>query len=170
MIELLILYELSKKTSTMYGISKSINADLSVLTMPSIGTIKPALVRLEGLGFVKTTKSISKGGRPSVYYSITGPGEIALKAYMKMPIKDNPIQFLATARVRMYCADVLSPNELFELIDMLRYKLINLISDTSKLVEKNEKDFYPRVVLDNLNCEYKNFLSLLEGVERACKR
>ena len=169
MIEILILYELSKQTSTMYGISKEIKSDLSVLTIPSIGTIKPALVRLESSGFIKSSKSMSKGGRPSVYYSITDAGRIALRGYIKFPIKENPVQFLNSARVRLYCADALSTEELYQLIDMLKIKIKNLMADTDRLVERHESDFYPRMVLDNLNCEYKNFLSLLEGVERACK-
>ena len=170
MIEILILYELSKKTSTMYGISKEIKSDLSVLTIPSIGTIKPALIRLEASGFIKSSKSLSKGGRPSVYYSITDAGKIGLRAYIKFPIKENPVQFLTSARVRLFCADVLLTNELFELVDMLKTKTASLMADTTKLVNKYDDQFYPRIVLDNLNCEYKNFLSLLEGVERACKR
>ena len=65
MIELLILFELSKKVLTMYGISREINSTFSVLTVPSFGTIKPALNRLEKSGFIKTQKAMSKGGRPS---------------------------------------------------------------------------------------------------------
>ena len=75
MIELLILYKLSKKVLTMYGISKDIHEDFSVLTTPSYGTIKPALNRLERSGFVKTQKTMSSGGRPSTYYSITSAGK-----------------------------------------------------------------------------------------------
>lgn len=57
MIELLILFELSKKVLTMYGVSKEIRNTFSVLTTPSYGTIKPALTRLETSGFVKTQKT-----------------------------------------------------------------------------------------------------------------
>ena len=58
MIELLILFELNKKTLTMYGVSKEIHLDFSVLTTPSYGTIKPALTRLEKSGFLKTQKTM----------------------------------------------------------------------------------------------------------------
>ena len=74
MIELLILYKLSKKVLTMYGISKDIHEYFSVLTTPSFGTIKPALTRLEKSEFIKSQKTLSAGGRPSVYYSITQKG------------------------------------------------------------------------------------------------
>ena len=52
MIELLILYKLSDKVLTMYGILKEILESFSVLTTPSYGTIKPALNRLEKAGFI----------------------------------------------------------------------------------------------------------------------
>ena len=58
MIELLILFELNRKILTMYGVSKEIRAEFSVLTTPSYGTIKPALNRLESGGFIRTQKEM----------------------------------------------------------------------------------------------------------------
>lgn len=94
MIELLILHELNKKVLTMYGISKEIRLEFSVLTTPSYGTIKPALTRLEKSGFIKTQKTMSNGGRPSTYYSITSNGREELKHLLLLPPLENPIQFL----------------------------------------------------------------------------
>ena len=74
MIELLILFELSRKVLTMYGVSKEIRSKFSVLTTPSYGTIKPDLSRLLESGFIKSQKTMSSGGRPSIYYSITNDG------------------------------------------------------------------------------------------------
>lgn len=93
MIELLILFELSKKVLTMYGVSKEIRNTFSVLTTPSYGTIKPALTRLETSGFVKTQKTMSKGGRPSVYYSITPSGIDELKRLLTAPPGENLSSF-----------------------------------------------------------------------------
>lgn len=169
MIELLILHELNKKTLTMYGISKQISTNFSVMTKPSIGTIKPALNRLELSGFLKTQKTISKGGRPSTYYSLTEQGRVALKGLILEQGSDNPINFLANSRLKLYCADVLTSEELIDLIKFLKKKTEILLNDSARLVEENDKEFYHRIVLDNINCEYKNFLMLLEGVERASK-
>ena len=169
MIELLIFYILSKKVSTMYGISKTISTEFPVFLTPSIGTIKPALRRLELSGFIKSQKSISKGGRPSTYYSITEQGKVAFKEYLLAPVPENPTQFLSNARIRLYCADYLSMEDLIKLLRMLRLKTEYILSDINKLEEGRDADFYPKVVLDNLNCEYNNFVSLLEGIERACK-
>ncbi len=46
----------------MYGISKEIRLEFSVLTTPSYGTIKPALTRLEKSGFIKTQKQCPMEG------------------------------------------------------------------------------------------------------------
>ena len=169
MIELLILFFLDKNISTMYGLQKKIKTEFSTLLLPSIGTIKPALKRLEVSGFLTTQKVMSKGGRPSVYYAISQPGRMALKELMLKPFTENPVQFLTNARIRLYCSNVLSQSEILELIDMLKQRTEGLVIETSKFVGKDDENFYHRLVYNNLNCEYKNFLQMLEGIERACK-
>lgn len=169
MIELLILHELSKKVLTMYGISKEIKSNFSVLTIPSYGTIKPALNRLEKLSSVKTQKTMSKGGRPSTYYSITQDGKKYLKELLLSPILENPIQFLSTARAKLICIEILTNDEQLELFRLLKLKSEDIMLDAKNLQEKKDNDFYSKMVFDNLICEYKNFISLLEGFERACK-
>lgn len=169
MIELLILYELTKKVLTMYGISKEIRAEFSVLTTPSYGTIKPALNRLEKAGFVKTQKSMSSGGRPSTYYSITMKGEEELLSLLLETPQDNPIQFMPTARVKLACAHILDTSSKKNLFKILKCKSESILFDIKHLVEKNELEFYSKMVFDNLVCEYQNFINLLEGFERASK-
>ena len=169
MIELLILFELNKKTLTMYGVSKEIHLDFSVLTTPSYGTIKPALTRLEKSGFLKTQKTMSSGGRPSTYYSITKSGEEELKKLIITPPVENPVQFLTNARIKLACAEVLNNKEQLELIENIKYKAESVLIDTKNLLADSKLDFYPQMVFDNMICEYKNFISLLEGFERACK-
>lgn len=169
MIELLILYELSKKVLTMYGISKEIRAEFSVLTLPSYGTIKPALTRLERIGCVKTQKTMSPGGRPSTYYSLTKNGLEHIKTLLLSNPAENPIQFLPDARIKLVCADILDKVEQKELFKILKIKAESIAIDIKLLQESNKLEFYPKMVFDNLICEYKNFISLLEGFERACK-
>lgn len=168
MIELLILFELSRKVLTMYGISKEIHLSFSVLTTPSYGTIKPALSRLEKSGFVKVQKSMSSGGRPSSYYSITNEGKAELKRLLLLPPQENPIQFFALARIKLACADILDKEEQKKLILLLKVKAENILLDTKNMVSGKELSFYPKMVFDNLTCEYKNFIFLLEGFEHAC--
>ena len=168
MIELLILFELNKTVLTMYGVSKEIRGDFSVLTTPSYGTIKPALRRLENSGFVKTQKSISEGGRPSTYYSITKDGISELKRLITEEPLENPIQFLPTARVKLACADILNKEEQLVMIKALKMKAENIIADTKNLMTFKDLSYYPKMVFDNLICEYNNFISLLKGFENAC--
>lgn len=168
MIELLILYELSKKTLTMYGISKEIKKEFSVLTMPSYGTIKPALNRLDKGGYIKSTKTISNGGRPSNFYSITNSGKEKLEELILETPLENPIQFLPTARVKLSCAEILDTNSKKQLFKILKTKSESISIDIKQLQNEKDLEFYPKMVFDNLICEYKNFINLLEGFERAC--
>ena len=170
MIELLILFELNKKVLTMYGVSKEIRGDFSVLTTPSYGTIKPALRRLESGGFVKTQKSISEGGRPSTLYSITKEGVSELKRLILAPPLENPIQFLPMARVKLACADILESSEQQTMLNSLKSKAESIIVDTKNLMTFKDLSFYPKMVFDNLICEYSNFILLLEGFKNAGAR
>ncbi len=169
MIELLILFQLSRKVLTMYGISKEIRGEFSVLTTPSYGTIKPALRRLENSGFVKSQKSMSKGGRPSVFYSITQEGVVELKRLIILPPMENPVQFLTSARVKLACADVLDKDMQKELFKLLKMKAESLLIDTQNIMKTKELSYFPNMVFDNLTCEYKNFISLVEGFEHASR-
>ena len=168
MIELLILYELKQKVLTMYGISKEIRQDFSVLTTPSYGTIKPALTRLATKGFIKIQKDISSGGRRSNYYSITQEGEKELARLLLEKPLDNPIQFLPTARVKLACSSVLDSAKQKEICKVLKQKTEEIYFDIKSLLADKNLDFYKKMVFDNLICEYRNFISLLEGFERAC--
>ena len=170
MIELLILFELNKTVLTMYGVSKEIRGDFSVLTTPSYGTIKPALRRLENGGFVKTQKTISTGGRPSTFYSITNDGKKELIRLILEPPLENPIHFLPMARIKLYCSDILDTPSRVCIIKDLKEKAESIIIDGKNLMTFKDLSFYPKIVLDNLICEYKNFITLLEGLDNAGSR
>ena len=169
MIELLILFELNRKILTMYGVSKSIKEDFSAFTAPSYGTIKPALKRLEAGGFVRTQKEMSKGGRPSVYYSITDSGARELKRLLLIPPLDNPVKFLTASRIKLVCADILDKDEQKDLLRQLKTKAENILVDAKNMMNR-DLSYYPRMVFDNLMCEYENLITLIEGFERACSR
>ena len=170
MIELLILFELNKKVLTMYGVSKEILGNFSVLTTPSFGTIKPALKRLEAGGFVKTQKTISNGGRPSVYYSITKEGINELRRLIMEPPLENPIHFLTMARIKLFCADILDNELKYKMFKDLKIKAETILADTKNLMTFKDLSFYPKMVFENLICEYKNFIMLLEEFENAGSR
>ena len=112
---------------------------------------------------------MSTGGRPSTYYSITASGKDELKRLILLPPLDNPIQFMPSARIKLFCAEILDNNEQKELFKILKLKAESILIDTKNMQESRSSDFYPKMVFDNLTCEYKNFISLLEGFANACK-
>lgn len=153
----------------MYGIWKKISTDYSMFMNPSYGTINPALTKLVDLGFVKFQKTMTKNGKRSTYYSLSETGREELKRIILEETPENPMYFLAGARLRIICADVLDLSEQNELFKALKYKSENIMLDSKNLLETKDLDFYSKIIQDNLVCEYKNFISLIEGVEHACK-
>lgn len=170
MIELLILYLLNKYQLTMYGVQKKIAEVFAIYTKPGFGTIKPALVRLEEKGFIISRKTISEGGRPSVFYAITPTGMEELKRLVVARTSDNPVKFLNTARVKLICAELLPPEHQLKLIEQLSTKANSIYSKAKNLLEVSENEFYYKMVTDNIVQEYKNFISLLEGMKNGCSR
>ena len=84
MIEILILYIISKREKTLYAIRKEIIELFGTFTKPSIGTIHPALQRLLKEGAVTVFEKMSDGGKKSSYYSITKKGFESFKQYQKI--------------------------------------------------------------------------------------
>ncbi len=168
MIELMILFSLLKRDLTMYAVHKFIIENFSPFTQPSFGAIKPALVRLEKGEFISARKIMSEGGRLSVYYSVTRKGLEELKRLLIEELSDNPLQFLSNARVKLCCAAFLDSEErakmffnIKNLAAQHKFQAENILND-----EYNTVTFYQRIVLDNAVCEYKNFISLVEGLEK----
>ena len=86
------------------------------------------------------------------------------------PPLENPIQFLTTSRVKLACADILNADEQGILFKQLKQKAESILIDTNNMVNSKELSYLPQMVFDNLICEYKNFISLLEGLEHAGNR
>lgn len=168
MIELMILYVLTKRELTMYSIQKFIEENFGAYSLPSFGTIKPALNRLEEGGFLTSRKSISDGGKPSVYYTITKEGMSELKRLILEPLSENPVQFITNSKIKISAASYLDKEECADLFFKIKslavkhkFNAENMIND-----EYNHLNFYQRVVLDNTICEYSNFITILESLEK----
>lgn len=168
MLELLILYILTKREFTMYAVQKNIEAEFAPFTSPSFGAIKPALRRLEEQGCITSRKMMSDGGKLSVYYSITKTGVSNLKKLMLEELSSNPVQFLSNAKIKLSCAEVLGEDaraEMFLSLKLLAMKFKisaeNILND-----EYTKLSFYQKIVLDNTVCEYKNLITVIEGFEK----
>lgn len=168
MMNLLILFVLSKKELTMYKICMYISDYFAAFTKPGFGAIKPALIKLEQNGFINSRKTLSEGGKQSCYYTITSSGLEELKKLILTPISKNPVQFFATANLRISCASFLERKE----ISALLFDIKTLALNHKYLAEKTLNDeytpntFYGRVVLDNAIVQYDNFINFIESLEK----
>lgn len=168
MIDLLILYILLNHDLTMYAIHKRIQESFISFTNPSFGAIKPALVRLETSDFISSSKIMSDGGKLSIYYSITKEGLKELKNRLLKPMSSNPLQFFSDARIKISCLSILDKQDCMEVYEDIKNNALLHKVNAEKILadEYTPKNFYQRIVLDNAICEYKNFISMIEGLEK----
>lgn len=168
MIELLILYVLLKRDFTMYAIQKRIDENFAPFTKPSFGALKPALRRLEKKKCLTSRKLMSDGGKLSVYYEISKDGISELKRLMLEDLSDNPLQFLSNARAKLCCADCLNSDERKRLFFLIKSRAMQFKVASQNVLndEYNHINFYQKVVIDNAMCEFSNFITLIEGLEK----
>ncbi len=168
MIELLILYVLLKRDFTMYAIQKRIDENFAPFTKPSFGALKPALRRLEEKKCLTSRKLMSDGGKLSVYYEISKDGISELKRLMLEDLSDNPLQFLSNARAKLCCADCLNSDERKRLFFLIKSRAMQFKVASQNVLndEYNHINFYQKVVIDNAMCEFSNFITLIEGLEK----
>lgn len=168
MIELLILYVLLKRDFTMYAIQKRIDENFAPFTKPSFGALKPALRRLEEKKCLTSRKLMSDGGKLSVYYEISKDGISELKRLILEDLSDNPLQFLSNARAKLCCADCLNTDERKRLFFLIKSRAMQFKVASQNVLndEYNHINFYQKVVIDNAMCEFSNFITLIEGLEK----
>lgn len=168
MIEIMILYILLKRDLTMYAIHKRIQENFIAFTSPSFGAVKPALVRLEKQGCISSSKIMSDGGKLSVYYSITKDGIKELRNLLLKPLSQNALQFLSDARIKLSCVSLLDGSDAHDVfVDIKSNALLHKLNAERILSDEyTPLTFQQRIVLDNAICEYKNFISLVEGLEK----
>ena len=168
MIELLILYVLLKRDFTMYSIQKRIDENFAPFTKPSFGALKPALRRLEEKECLTSRKTMSDGGKLSVYYEISRNGIAELKRLILEDLSDNPLQFLSNARAKLCCADCLNTEERKRLFFSVKSRAMQFKTLSQNVLndDYNHINFYQKVVIDNALCEFSNLITLVEGLEK----
>ena len=169
MIEIMILYILLKHDLTMYAIHKRIQENFLAYTSPSFGAVKPALVRLEKQGCITSSKIMSDGGKLSVYYSITKDGLKELRSLLLKPLSQNPLQFLSDSRIKLSCLSFLDDTDAHDVFVDIKANALQHKVNAEKILadEYTPLTYQQRIVLDNAICEYKNFISLVEGLEKS---
>lgn len=152
----------------MYAIQKRIDENFAPFTKPSFGALKPALRRLEEKQCLTSRKLMSDGGKLSVYYEISKDGISELKRLMLEDLSDNPLQFLSNARAKLCCADCLNSDERKRLFFLIKSRAMQFKVASQNVLndEYNHINFYQKVVIDNAMCEFSNFITLIEGLEK----
>jgi DNA-binding PadR family transcriptional regulator len=168
MIEVMILYVLINHDLTMYAIHKRIQENFLAYTNPSFGALKPALVRLEKQKCITSSKLMSEGGKLSIYYSITKEGLQELRKLLLRPFSNNALQYISSARIRLSCLSFLQPDEVEEVCFDIKSNALLHKANAEKILndEYTLLSDYQKIVLDNSICEYKNFISMVEGLEK----
>ncbi len=123
MFEIVILYILNKYDATIYRICKIIDEFFFAYLKSSAGTVNPALKRLEKLGCVEYEQKTTEGGMLSKTYSITQTGKKHLSDLILNYKEKNPYHILNTAKILLYCCNVLTKEELAEFKLNLSYNL-----------------------------------------------
>lgn len=136
MSEIVILYILCRYDATIYKISKIIDEMFFAFLKSSLGTVNPAVKKLQNLGCIELHEKMSGGGMESKTCSITPMGRKHLKNLLLLLELNNPARILNNARVALFCSDVLDDSEREEFINNIKNHLI-LFSGRSKETLKN---------------------------------
>ncbi len=168
MIELIILYVLKDREYTMYGVRKRIMEYFSPYTCPSFGSIRPTLQKLTKKGFVNCREYMSEGGRHSCFYTRTEKGLQELKRLMMEPLTYNPVQFLSSASIKLFCTDILDKKQKTEMFLSLKASATKFMNLAQGILddEYTPKDFYQNIILNNTICELKNIITIIENFEK----
>lgn len=120
MIEIMILYVLNKYDVSIYRLQKIIDEYFFAYIKTSLGTLQPALKRLEKLGCVGFVENMSDGGMKTKTCMITPEGKTHLIHLLLNWENKNPYHVLTEAKIALYCSDILSINEMLEFKENLR--------------------------------------------------
>jgi len=110
-IEILILYILTKYDATIYKLKKLIGEKFFVCSTPSLGAINPALKKLESLSCVEFSTNMSEGGLLSKTYKITAFGQKYLKSALTSFEFKNKAHTLNNVSIIMCASDILEEEE-----------------------------------------------------------
>jgi DNA-binding PadR family transcriptional regulator len=153
MIEILILYTISKREKTLYGIRKDIIEIFGNFTKPSIGTIYPALKRLLKEDAVSVYDKMSEGGKKSSYFSITKKGFEVFRKYYFDSASDNPSLFYTHLQARIATMSMLSKedkeefiNENIRKIELYKFELENKLNDEFIELDRYQKELLKRTL------------------------
>lgn len=167
MIEILILYVIHKREKTIYSIRKDIIELFGTFTVPSIGTIYPALQRLLKVNAVDLNERITEGGRKSSYFSITNKGLAYFKELFFDYSNINPSLFYTRLQTGLGTMGLLNTEEKKRFIDEFSKKIeISQFDIENKLKDEFiELDYYQTQLLKRTLKELKDLRDYLKSLK-----
>lgn len=141
MIELLILYILSKREKTVYALRRDIIDSFGMITKPSLGTIHPALKRLLAKDAVKFEQKYTEGGKKSTYYSLAQNGKRVFKELFFEDISSNPTIFHNQLSTRLLTVSMLEKSERDKFFEELQKNLELQKIEAKKALESPYNDY-----------------------------
>ncbi len=167
MIELLILYSLRNRERTMYSLRSDIMEKFGYFTKPSIGTIHPALKRLEEASVVSNRTDYSQGGKKSTFWSLSMHWQKKFNDLFFTPLSENPTQFFTEMQSRIAVMSLLDDDLKETFIKDIQIRLESFLLDLQNALddEYTSYDKYQLALLKKNIADvqnYKNFITSLE--------
>ncbi|MGN0005402.1 MAG: PadR family transcriptional regulator [Candidatus Gastranaerophilaceae bacterium] len=164
MIEICILYCLTKREMTIYSVRKRIEEYFGAFTMPSHGTIHPALKRFEEEKFVTVRETISDGGKKSSYYGITEKGKKHLCKLLLSELSENPSVSINEIYIRLSASGILSEEQKKELKQLCeRYLDLYITAIERKINDQySGLDNFQKQVMAKISSNQKEFISFIK--------
>lgn len=135
MIELLILYSLKDRERTLYALRSDIMEKFGCFTRPSVGTIHPAMKRLQECNAVTVRKDFSQGGKKSTFYSLAMHWQKKFRDLFFSPLSDNPTNFYTELQTRIAVMSLLDEDLKETFIDDALLKLESFLLDLKNTAE-----------------------------------
>ena len=106
-----------------YAIKKAADASTRFFWPTSLAAVYPELARLEREGMLKR-RDDPRGARTRSAYELSRGGEAALREWLRSP-REAPTQFRDEGVLRLFFADVLSPEDQLILVRRMRERALS---------------------------------------------
>lgn len=170
MIELLILYSLSKRERTLYSLRADIHEKFGYFTRPSLGTIHPALKRLKMGNIVTVRETYSGGGKKSSYYGVAASWQKHFRELFFTPLSENPTLFFTEIQTKTAVLAVLEKEDREAFLKELILKLETFNLDLKNTLEDEyiELDGFQKMLLQKNIEDAEHYLEFVEKLKNAC--
>ena len=151
----------------MYSLRSDIIEKFGYFTKPSIGTIHPALKRLEEASVVSNRTDYSQGGKKSTFWSLSMHWQKKFNDLFFTPLSENPTQFFTEMQSRIAVMSLLDDDLKETFIKDIQIRLESFLLDLQNALddEYTSYDKYQLALLKKNIADvqnYKNFITSLE--------